>query len=111
MQLKYRENKNSIYICKDLWILIYQFNPLHRKQFKNVLNQMMQKCTKRLIQDKKDNLTEHCFFENIHSICYDQNFWKNRGWCSIKCGSLNWPHSCDLCLFCGADEIWCDCNK
>ena len=111
MQLCPRKKENVFYLCKDLCILIYEFNPLHRDQFKNVLNEMLKKCSKRLVSDENDNLSEKCFFEHIHSIYSDENFWKNRGWCSIKCGSLNWPHSCDLCLFCGADEIWCDCNK
>jgi len=111
MQVNFTQTKNNIYICEDLLILIYEFNPLHREKFKNVLNEMLTKCAKRLITDINNNLYETCLFENIHNIYLDKNFWKNKGWCSVKCGSLNWPHSCDLCLFCGADEIWCDCNK
>ena len=48
---------------------------------------------------------------NINKIYDDTDFWENRGWCNVKCGSLNWPHSCDLCLICGASKKWCDCNN
>ncbi len=49
--------------------------------------------------------------ESIHDIARDDMFWKNRGWCSAKCDSLNWPHVCSICSKCECDPVFCECEK
>jgi hypothetical protein len=45
----------------------------------------------------------------IHPEFYATGWWKARGYCSVYCGSSNWPHTCDFTLCCGADREFCRC--
>jgi len=99
----------KIYLPREMWTQIYQYNPEHRPVYKKVLHEMKQKSTQRLCKDVNNIECETCFHENINSNYNTDSDWKNRGWCNVKCGSLNWPHACDFCVICNADETWCSC--
>ena len=47
--------------------------------------------------------------KSIHPIYSDDKYWKERGWCSVKCCSLNWPHACNFMECCNADPEYCFC--
>lgn len=101
----------EIYLPNELWIEIYEYNPLHREMYQKVLLELKQTSTQRLCNDANNLECETCFHANINNHYYDTCYWKNRGWCSVKCGSLNWPHACDFCVLCNADKTWCSCKK
>jgi len=97
-------------LCSELWTYIYTFDPLHRENLNKVLFELLSNCVRRLVTDCDDVMVETCLHKNVNSIYATTEYWQNRGWCNVKCGSLNWPHDCGYCIYCNADETFCDCN-
>ena len=96
-------------LCDDIKFYIWSFDPLHRENLKKVTTELIKKCVQRNVSDYRDDICETCLHENLHKHYNDDDFWKNRGWCNVKCGSLNWPHACDFCIICDCDKKWCSC--
>jgi hypothetical protein len=103
----------SIQLPKEVWNLIYSFDPTyHRFTLKQIHHELMNNCAIRCLREDghTDYESQHVYHKGIHSLYSDDKFWQTLGWCSIKCGSVNWPHSCDFCPACGRGKEWCSCN-
>ena len=103
---------NLLYnLPSDILILIYNY--LH--DLRKVHCELLSNCARRDIEQFNDTNTEYISYEialhkSIHEIYSDIISWKEHGWCSVKCGSINWPHACNFCLICNADPDYCSCN-
>jgi hypothetical protein len=96
----------------DIIILIYHY--LH--DLKKVHFELLSNCARRYIEIFNYTNTQYISYEialhkNIHAAYSDIESWKSCGWCSVKCGSINWPHVCNFCLICNADPDYCSCNN
>jgi hypothetical protein len=64
----------------------------------------------------KDNTqiigNEVVYHKSINSNYDNDDFFEKRGYCNVKCNSVNWPHACDFCVICNIGKKWCKClNK
>ena len=102
----------SIQLPKEVWDLIYSFDPTyHIFNLKQIHHELRNNCAIRcLTEPGTDYECQHAYHKSINPLYSDIRFWRTLGWCSIKCGSVNWPHSCDFCPVCGRGKEWCCCN-
>jgi hypothetical protein len=77
---------------------------------KEVHAELLANCARRIVLYGDNEYDETCLHKSINPLFGDTKYWKNRGWCSVKCGSLNWPHRCDFCVKCNGDRSWCICK-
>lgn len=100
------------YLPNDIIYIIYRY--LHNLQ--PVHYELLSNCSRREIEQLNKSNTSYIKYEiayhkSIHKIYNNTTFWKDHGWCSVKCGSINWPHTCNFCLTCNADPDYCSCQQ
>jgi hypothetical protein len=90
--------------------IIYRY--LH--DLKPTHNELLSNCARHTVETL--NITNTCIIANeityhksIHKIYNNTQFWKSHGYCSVKCQSSNWPHTCNFCLICNTDPDFCSC--
>jgi hypothetical protein len=96
----------------EIWQLIYYFmhdlRPVHQELLSN--------CARREVEVLDNdynggiNRFEMALHKSIHPLYSDTQYWKEHGYCSVKCWSFNWPHACNFCMTCNADPDYCTCG-
>ena len=104
--------ENNLCLPPEIWDIIYKI--LHNQNLRDVNNELLQNCARKYTcrynrELKRKIHGEITLHKSIHPVFTNTEFWKRRGYCSVKCGSLNWPHSCDFCPICNADKEFCSC--
>lgn len=108
-------NYMSFFFPNEIWNIINLFDPTYPHNILHKVHiELLQNCVRRDIEELDNTRTHVIAYEctlhkNIHTIYSDIKYWKDRGWCTAKCGSLNWPHVCNFCLICNADPDYCSC--
>ena len=76
----------------------------------DVFKELLSNCARRMVTYGDNEYGETCYHRSIDKSFTSTEEWKRGGWCSVKCGSLNWPHRCDFCVKCNGDRSWCICK-
>lgn len=90
----------------EIWDRIYYFS----HDLRGVHKELLTNCVRRRIQTRGNLYNEITYHKNINPLFKFDDFWKLHGYCNVKCGSLNWPHACNLCDVCNSDPEYCCCG-
>jgi hypothetical protein len=104
-----------VILPEEIWVIIYGY--LHGLNTKMIHTELLENCSRHAIETLNDcnNIyvigNEMIYHKSIHPIYNDRDFFKSRGYCSVKCQAMNWPHTCNFCYKCESDPDYCICDK
>ena len=104
-----------IVLPEEILVIIYGY--LHELNIKMIHKELLGNCSRHAIETLTNNNNnyvignEMIYHKSIHPIYNDRGFFKSRGYCSVKCQAMNWPHTCNFCYKCDSDPDYCVCDK
>ena len=76
----------------EIWDIIFRI--LHNQNLEEVKYELLSNCARKYTcrynkEQKRKIPGEITLHKSIHPVFTNSSFWKNRGYCSVKCGSIN----------------------
>ena len=96
-------------ILQIIYRYLHNLKPIHNELLSNCVRRYYEVLSPIGSQFQRIYEYEAVIHKTIHPLYSNTKFWNECGWCSVKCGSLNWPHTCNFCLTCNADPDYCSC--